>query len=190
MVVLLIVEGTQVVPVGAEGPYLPVVRDGGLDHIAGCIVDGGLGYTDANVSRGPKCQDLTDHDRHVRFPRQWDVPPAALLVLALHDEIHGSLELDPHIIAVGHAIDLGQEQGRKRVAVHPRPGVGDVAIFLDAGEHKVECALRDLPVLPSPRQVPASQEGHARQSRDPDMPSVLCRLPVGAVEFGVALPLR
>ena len=48
------------------------------------------------------------------------VAPATLVVLPLDDEVDGLLQLDPHVVAVGHAVDLGEEQRRHRVAVHPR----------------------------------------------------------------------
>ena len=120
-VLLLIVERADLVAVVREAVVArqTLLRDRGVDDVQGGLVDDRFRYADADVARRAQGQHLTDDDRHVGFTRVGLVAPAALFVLRVHDEVDRELQLVLDVLAVGHAVDLGQEERRERVAVHP-----------------------------------------------------------------------
>ncbi len=151
--------------VDPAGLWVGVVLEGRIDNVLRGLFNRARGNSNANIAGSPQGKHLAHDDGHVRLPGEGHVPPATLTVLALDDEVDRTLQLDANIVAVGHAVDFRQEQGRKGVAVHPRSAVGDVPVFLNAAEYEIKGPLHDEPVLAPAWEVAARQKRDSSQAR-------------------------
>ena len=110
---------------------------------------------DADVPRRAERERLAAHDRHVRFAGERHVAPSALVVLALDAEVDRLLQAQADVLAVRHPVDLGEEQGGERVAVHPRPASGLESAVGRVLEEVVDAATQCVAEAPAVGEVAA-----------------------------------
>src|SRR5207253_112331 len=79
-------------------------------------------HVEAGVARRPQSHDLADGDGNVGISAAGLIAPAAFVILIVNDELYGPLERIAELLAqfavVDHAVDLGEEERAKAVAVH------------------------------------------------------------------------
>ena len=88
-------------------------------HVAHGVVDHLLRDLDARVARAAQRHHLADGDADVRLVRHGVVAPAALVVLAVLDQVDRADQRVADARVVGrHAVDLAKEERREAMAIH------------------------------------------------------------------------
>ena len=147
-----------------------------LLHVVDRAVDRVVRRLDADVARRAQRLQLAHGDRQVGLAVERVVAPAAVLVLAVDDQVDRAFERDLALRAARHSVDLGEEQRRERMAVHARAGIGQEAVLLSVREHVVDRLLHDAAVGAAVRQVACCEECHPADCADAEVATPLCDL--------------
>ena len=95
------------------------------------------------------------------------VPPAALVVLRLDDQVDGLLGDLLHLLVAGHAVDLREGERGHAVAVHvAAAGADEVAVVAGAGEQVADALGDDLAVVALVGDVAVGHEREQREAGD------------------------